>query len=51
MYIMLEVNNKITFDSVPHSLLIYKLKKIGLNGDLLNWLKSYLTGRKQQVII
>ena len=37
--------------SVPHSLLIHKLKTFGFNGDLLSWLKSYLTGRKQQVVI
>ena len=40
-----------TFDSVPNSLLIHQLKQIGLNGDLLNWLTSYLTGKKQQVVI
>ena len=39
------------FDSVPHSLLIHKLKTFGFNGDLLSWLKSYLTGRRQQVVI
>ena len=39
------------FDSVPHSLLIHKLKTFGFNGDLLSWLKSYLTGRKQQLVI
>ena len=39
------------FDSVPHSLLIHRLKKIGFNGDLLIWLKSYLAGRKQQVVM
>ena len=39
------------FDSVPHSLPIHKLKTFGFIGDLLSWLKSYLTGRKQQVVI
>ena len=39
------------FDSVPHSLLIHKLKTFEFNGDLLSWLKSYLTGREQQVVI
>ena len=38
-------------DSVQHSLLIHKLKTFGFNDDLLSWLKSYLTGRKQQVVI
>ena len=33
------------FDSVPHDLLLAKLKSIGLSGKLLNWFKSYLYGR------
>ena len=29
---------------------MHKLKTFGFNGALLNWLRSYLTGKKQQVI-
>lgn len=36
-----------TFDSINHSLLIYKLSALGYNGNLLAWIKSYLTDRLQ----
>ena len=39
------------FDKVWHKGLIYKLKKIGITGNLLKWLISYLSNRKQQVVI
>ena len=39
------------FDRVWHDGLIYKLKKFGIHGDLLNWFKDYLTDRQQKVII
>ena len=39
------------FDSVPHNLLIHKLKIYGFNGPLLKWMKDYLTGRTQRVVI
>ncbi len=39
------------FDKVWHQGLIYKLEKIGIDGNLLVWLKSYLSNRKQQVVI
>lgn len=37
------------FDSVSHSLLLYKLSRYGVNGICLKWFESYLSGRKQRV--
>jgi hypothetical protein len=39
------------FDKVWHKGLLYKLKRIGITGKLLEWIESYLTNRKQQVVI
>ena len=39
------------FDRVWHDGLIYKLKRVGINGILLDWFKNYLTDRKQRVTI
>lgn len=39
------------FDKVPHNLLIIKLQRLGIGGKLLQWLKCYLYGRTQQVLI
>ena len=39
------------FDSVPHKLLIHKLKGFGINGTLLAWITDYLTNRVQRVLI
>jgi len=35
------------FDSVPHTHLLTKLESYALTGNLLNWLQSFLVGRKQ----
>ena len=39
------------FDTVPHQRLLYKLRKVGIQGELLEWIRSFLTGRKQRVAI
>ena len=39
------------FDSVSHSKLLYKLDHVGIRGDLISWIKSFLTDRKQRVKI
>jgi hypothetical protein len=39
-----------TFDRIPHSRHILKLRGIGVNGFLLQWFKSYLYQRKQRAI-
>ena len=35
------------FDTVDHKILISKLKNIGVRGNNLKWLESYLNNRKQ----
>ena len=39
------------FDSVPHNLLIHKLRSFGFNGNLLNLFQNYLSDRHQSVFI
>jgi hypothetical protein len=39
------------FDCVSHELLISKLEFYGVNGSILNCLKSYLYNRKQRVLL
>ena len=38
------------FDTVPHKRLIHKLRAYGISGRLLNWIKSFLTNRRQRVV-
>ena len=37
------------FDSVPHQRLLKKARAHGIDGNLLKWIESFLTGRKQRV--
>lgn len=36
-------------DNVDHALLLYRLKKVGLSVDALDWFKNYLSDRTQCV--
>jgi Reverse transcriptase (RNA-dependent DNA polymerase) len=42
---------KKAFDTVQHEILLKKLSKFGITGNILNWFKSYLSGRTQCVDI
>ena len=39
------------FDRVWHKGLLFKLKSIGISGSLLSWFSSYLSLRKQRVVL
>ena len=39
------------FDTVNHKILMQKLKKIGVKGNLLKWIESFLVGRKMSVVL
>ena len=39
------------FDLVSHNHLLLKLRKHGINDQILNWIKAFLENRKQRVVI
>ena len=39
------------FDSVPHECLLLKLNLLGIDGNLLSWMRYFLTRRQQRVVI
>ena len=39
------------FDKVPHIRLCHKLEQSGIRGNILLWLKNFLTNRKQRVLL
>ena len=42
---------KAAFDKVPYQRLLKKLWGYGIRGNIYNWVKSFLTDRKQRVIV
>ena len=42
---------KKAFDSVPHKRLLLKLKTFGIEGKIFDWIKSFLTNRRQRVVV
>jgi len=39
------------FDTVPHTRLLNKVESLGIRGNALEWLRDFLTARKQKVCI
>ena len=39
------------FDSVPHQRLLIKIKSYGIDGKVFNWISSFLSNRKQRVVL
>jgi len=39
------------FDTVPHARLIKKLQSYGIDGEILDWIKTFLHQRKQRVVV
>ena len=39
------------FDKVPHERLLLKVAALGIHGDLLRWIRAWLTDRRQRVCI
>ena len=39
------------FDSVPHKCLLSKIKSYGIEGNMLNWINTFLNNGKQCVLI
>ena len=39
------------FDRVPHERLLFKLRKLGINNDLLTWIEYFLKDRQQRVVL
>ena len=47
--ILLDISK--AFDKVWHPGLLFKLKQLGITGNLLQWIESYLTNRRQRVVV
>ena len=45
------IDFKKAFDKVPHQRLLVKLRGYGIQGHILDWVKEFLSDRKQRVVI
>ena len=48
---MIYLDFRKAFDSVPHQRLLHKLSSFGIHGNMLKWIKCFLSNRKQQVVL
>ena len=39
------------FDSIPHKRLLSKIQSYGIEGNILNWINTFLNNRRQRVLI
>ena len=39
------------FDSVPHKRLLSKVNVLGIKGDILQWINSFLSNRRQRMVV
>ena len=39
------------YDKVDHGILLHKLRNLGISGKLGRWIMSFLTGRRQEVLV
>ena len=49
LFVSLDISK--AFDRVWHKGLLFKLKQLGITGNLLNWFASYLSNRCQRVVV
>jgi len=39
------------FDKVPHGRLVRKVQSLGIHGEVVNWIRHWLNGRSQRVVV
>ena len=49
MSAILALDQSAAYDMVDHEILINKMRLIGMNVNAINWMKSYLSNRRQCV--
>ena len=40
-----------TFDTIPHIRLTNQIETFGISGNLLAWIKAFLTGKRQRIVV